>query len=95
MVPRPKLVLALAAVLPPVPPLAMGRGLLSPLMIPPPIVTEVASCTAMVPTVVVAPDCRPNAVLADACVLPPVPPLAMGIGLLSPLIVPPVMLTDS
>ena len=95
MVPRPKLVLAPAAVLALVPPLGMGIGASNPLIYPPPITTEVAFCTAIVPTVVVAPDCNPRLVLALAAVLPPVPPLAMGIGVFNPLMLPPVMLTDS
>ena len=95
MFPSPRLVLAPAAVLPPVPPLAMAMGAFKSLIYPPPITTEVASCTAIVPTVVIAPVDNPRLALALTAVLPPVPPLSMGMGVFNPLMLPPVMSTDS
>ena len=103
----PKLVLATAAVLAPVPPSAIGNVVLGdnvPLVLtitpvvvlfrlrvltfailPPVIATAPASCVAIDPS--------PRFDLEPGAVDDPVPPDAKGIGALSPVIVPPVMLT--
>ena len=85
MLPRPRLVLAPAAVLAPVPPDAKGTDEVNPKILPPVICTLLADCVAMVP--------RPRLVLASAAVLAPVPPDASGMADDKPVMVPPVMAT--
>ena len=72
-----KLVLAPAAVLAPVPPDAIAMGAM-PVIEPPVIVTASEFCSAIVPTLAVAPEPSPRLVLAPAAVLAPVPPDAIG-----------------
>ena len=66
MVPRPRPVLALLAVLPPVPPLTTAKGSTNPEIVPPVIVTAFAFCVDMVPSSSVA--------LAPLAVVAPTPP---------------------
>ena len=53
-----------AAVFAPVPPLLIGKAVI-PVILPPVILTALAFCTAMVPTVVTAPDANPRFNLAS------------------------------
>ena len=87
-----RLVLAWAAVLPPVPPSATANGVI-PEIAPPVMVTELAFCTDIVPTVVVAPEARPRLILACAASLAPVPPSAIAKSTI-PVILPPEIETD-
>jgi len=79
----PSCVLAIAAVLPPVPPEDTGSGLI-PEMLPPVMLTALALCTDIEP--------NPRLSLAEDGLLPPVPPESMGRAVI-PEIVPPVMAT--
>jgi hypothetical protein len=87
----PRLNLACAASLAPVPPSAIFRSEIL-FMLPPVILTALAFCVAIVPTVVVAPDASPRLNCAAPTVLAPVPPSAMDNGVI-PVTVPPVIFT--
>ena len=87
----PRLILACAAVLAPVPPSATAKSVML-VILPPVILTALAFCVAIVPTVVVAPVASPRLNLANPAELAPVPPSAMVNGVI-PVTVPPVIFT--
>lgn len=80
-----KFVLAAAAVLAPVPPLAMDNAVVRLEILPPVIATSLAFCVPRVP--------MPREVLAAAAVLALVPPELIGNGVDNPEMLPPVIAT--
>ena len=68
---KPRLVLASAALLAPVPPSAMARSVI-PVILPPVMFTTLAFCVAMLPS--------PKLSLASEGVLAPVPPSATAMS---------------
>jgi hypothetical protein len=92
-VPKPRLALAPLAVVAPVPPTAMARVVIpvsvepesvTPLMVPPVMATALAFCVEILPS--------PSPARAPGWSVPPVPPDDTASGVLSPEILPPMML---
>lgn len=74
----------------PVPPDDILSGCI-PEILPPVINTLLASCVAIVPTLVVLPVPNPSAARAAAAVVDPVPPCVIARGVVSDCILPPVI----